>query len=242
MKEKEALKIAIIGGGAAGFFAALAAKEANSEAEVAIYEKSAKLLSKVRISGGGRCNVTHACFDPHLLVQNYPRGHQELLGPFHRFQPRNTIEWFAQRGVELHTERDGRMFPTTNSSQTIIDCLLGEAKKLGVEIHTRVKAIPTNVDRLILATGSSPEGWEWAKERGHTIQPPVPSLFTLNIPHFALADLAGIAVHTHLRIDRLESSGPLLITHWGFSGPAALKLSAFGARYLAEKQYKVPLY
>lgn len=254
------MKIAIIGGGAAGFFAALAAKEHNPEAHVALFERSAKLLSKVRISGGGRCNVTHACFDPRLLVKNYPRGEKELLGPFHRFQPQDTVEWFQSRGVRLKTEADGRMFPITDSSQTIIDCLMGEAKRLGVEIYLHTKLVSMKkqgdrflltsskegafweVDRLILATGSDPAGWEFAKQLGHTIIPPVPSLFTFNIPSFPLVELAGVSVSAaklKLEESRYEQEGPLLITHWGFSGPAVLRLSAFAARFLAEKEYRV---
>ncbi len=255
------MKIAIIGGGAAGFFSALSAKELNPGAQVLLIERSAKLLSKVKISGGGRCNVTHACFDPKLLVQNYPRGHKELLGPFHRFQPQDTVEWFKVRGITLKKEKDGRMFPVSNSSSTIIDCFLSEAKKLGIQISTqaKLKAIqkteigfeldmgaepPLTVDRLILATGSNRTGWEIAKSLGHTVQAPVPSLFTFNVPSFPLVELAGVAIHhAELKLEgsKLSQEGPLLITHWGFSGPAALKLSAFGARFLAEKNYEASL-
>lgn len=255
------MKLAIIGGGAAGFFAALAAKEHNPEAEVILFERTTKLLSKVRISGGGRCNVTHACFDPKLLIQNYPRGSKELLGPLHVFQPQDTLAWFKSRGVALKQEADGRMFPVTDSSETIISCFLDEAKKIGVEICTQAKlrairpvdagfeleigkAPPIFVDRLILATGSSREGWEFAKNLGHTIQSPVPSLFTFNIPSFSLEPLAGVSVkEAKLKLEKshFEQTGPLLITHWGFSGPAALKLSAFAARFLAEKSYEANL-
>ena len=255
------VKIAIIGGGAAGFFSALAAKELNPEAEVLLLERSAKLLSKVRISGGGRCNVTHSLFEPQLLVQHYPRGHKELLGPFHRFQPRDTIEWFRARGITLKREEDGRMFPVSDSSDTIIDCFLGEAQRLGVKIRTQTKLqairrveqgfeldIGTKsalfAHRLILATGSARAGWGFAKRLGHTIQTPVPSLFTFNVPSFPLVKLAGVSVnHAKLRLEdsRLERVGPLLITHWGFSGPAALKLSALGARFLAERKYAASL-
>ena len=254
------MKVAVIGGGAAGFFAALTAKEMDPESEVMLFEKTAKLLSKVRISGGGRCNVTHACFDPRQLVRNYPRGEKELLGPFYRFQPRDTVEWFQARGVELKTESDGRMFPITDSSQTIIDCFLDEARNLGVDIFTQVKLKGIQklengfqldmgektlfVDRLILATGSAKAGWDFAKELGHTVEAPVPSLFTFNIPKFSLVDLAGVAVPSArlcLEGSKLEQQGPLLITHWGFSGPAALKLSAWGARFLAEKKYQAHL-
>ena len=247
--------IAIIGGGAAGFFAALAAKRANPDAEVFILERSNKPLSKVRISGGGRCNVTHACFDPRLLVTNYPRGSKELLGPFHHFGPTDTIEWFARRKVRLKTEKDGRMFPVTDSSQTIIDCFYKEAEKLGVKIRTgaKVRAVekgftidvsphpPLHADKVILATGSAKQGWEFARSFGHTLVEPVPSLFTLNVPDFPLAHLAGISAEATLKLDRFKETGPLLITHWGLSGPVALKISAFAARYLAEKNYEATL-
>lgn len=251
--------VVVIGGGAAGFFAALAAKRANRDAKVAILEKTAVLLSKVRISGGGRCNVTHACFDPSALSKNYPRGEKELIGPFHRFQPRDTIEWFESRGVLLKTEVDGRMFPTTNSSETIIDCLMGEARKLNVEILLRQKIeavektgdefvvltkdkMPLRAKKLILATGSSKEGYAWAEKLGHTIQSPVPSLFTFNIPNSPLHELSGVAferVKIAICNTFFSQTGPLLITHFGFSGPAALKLSAWAARHLFEKDYCV---
>lgn len=255
------MKIIVVGGGAAGFFSALAAKKSQKDTEVIILEGSSKLLSKVRISGGGRCNVTHACFDPKLLVQNYPRGQKELLGPFHRFGPRDTIEWFKDRGVVLKTEPDGRMFPVTNSSETIIDCFLKEAKKLGVIIYTQTKLkslrkvdtgfeLETNTDltftadKVILATGSARAGWNFAESLGHTIQTPVPSLFSFNIPSFPLVDLSGVSINqagVKLEGTKFKQEGPLLITHRGFSGPCLLKLSAFAARFLAEKEYKVPL-
>ncbi|MFZ0566141.1 MAG: NAD(P)/FAD-dependent oxidoreductase [Chlamydiales bacterium] len=241
------MKIVVVGGGAAGFFAAIAAKKTYPQAAVILHERTAKVLSKVRISGGGRCNVTHACFDPKELVKNYPRGSKELLGPFHRFQPADTIQWFSDHGVELKTEEDGRVFPLTDSSQTIIDCLMAEANRVGVQIRMQSKFAlgKMDADRLILATGSSKSGWEIAEKLGHTIQPPVPSLFTFNIPDFPLESIAGISVrrvHLGLEGTKLFQEGPLLITHWGFSGPAALKLSAFGARYLAEKSYEAVLY
>lgn len=254
------MKIVVVGGGAAGFFAALAAKESNADAEVIILERTAKLLSKVRVSGGGRCNVTHACFEPRELIKNYPRGSVELLGPFSRFQPRDTVEWFESRGVELKEEKDGRMFPITDSSETIIDCLVQEAERLGVVIKTLSKLEGVDkrgegfevklakevifADRLILATGSAKAGWELARELGHTIIDPVPSLFTFNIPDFALVELAGVSLpEARLKIkgSKFEQEGPLLITHWGFSGPCALKLSAFAARHLAEREYQVML-
>lgn len=252
--------IIIIGGGAAGFYASLSAKSAKPKSSVLLLEKSAALLSKVRVSGGGRCNVTHACFDPLQLVKNYARGGKELIGPFHRFQPRDTIEWFESRGVKLKTEADGRMFPVTDSSQTIIDCLISEAKKLKVDIRIR-QSIETvqkeegfiltlsddtilMCSKLIIATGSSPQGHILAKSLGHSIQAPVPSLFTFNVPSSPLKGLEGISVE-QATIQIIDSpynqTGPLLITHWGFSGPAALKLSAWGARFLQEKNYRVSI-
>jgi predicted Rossmann fold flavoprotein len=238
----------VIGGGAAGMFGAIAAKTAHPKAHVALFEKGAHLLTKVRISGGGRCNVTHACFEPQKLVQNYPRGSQELLGPFHRFQPKDTIEWFESRGVPLKVEKDGRIFPVSDSSQSIIDCLLNEANSLGVEIHLKKKidflAPGELCHKLLLATGSNPDGYTWAKKLGHTIQEPVPSLFTFNVPTSPLKELSGISVEMAeltLPGTHFKQRGALLITHFGFSGPAALKLSAWGARYLHEKQYRLPL-
>jgi predicted Rossmann fold flavoprotein len=246
----------VVGGGAAGLFSALSAKVAQPTLKVALLEKSAVLLAKVRISGGGRCNVTHSCFDPDLLIQNYPRGGMELKGPFHRFQPRDTIQWFESRGVILKAEPDGRIFPSTDSSETIIQCLLSEAKNLGVEILTRQRIDQItktegrfqigsfSCRRLILATGSAADGHNWASQLGHTIQKPVPSLFTFNIPSSPLKELSGISVESvQLKIhgSSLTQKGPLLITHFGFSGPAALKLSAWGARFLHEKEYRVQL-
>jgi predicted Rossmann fold flavoprotein len=246
----------VIGGGAAGLFGALAAKEANPHAKVALLEKSAVLLAKVRVSGGGRCNVTHACFDPAQLIQNYPRGANELRGPFHRFQPKDTITWFESRGVPLKTEADGRIFPVSDSSESIINCLLSEAKRLGVEIFlkTRLQTITKTKDgfdlglfstrNLLLATGSAPEGHKWAEQLGHTIQPPVPSLFTFNVPTSPLLNLSGISldvVELKIKGSNLVQKGPLLLTHFGFSGPAALKLSAWGARFLHAHEYKVDL-
>lgn len=249
----------VIGGGAAGIFAAIEAKRANPKASVLLLEKSAVLLAKVRISGGGRCNVTHACFDPLLLSKNYPRGGKELIGPFHRFQPRDTVEWFQSRGVKLKTEEDGRMFPTTDTSETIIYCLLSEAKKLGVEIALRqriehivkqeglfsIQIQDTQIltHALLLATGSSPQGYELANQFGHSIQEPIPSLFTFNVPTSPLRDLNGISLNAELRIGGtpFSQTGPLLLTHFGFSGPAAIKLSAWAARELFAKDYRVEL-
>jgi len=247
--------VIVIGGGAAGIFAALAAKQSHPGLSVLVLEKTAVLLSKVKVSGGGRCNVTHSCFDPQQLVKNYPRGEKELLGPFHRFQPRDTIEWFESRGVRLKTESDGRMFPVTDSSSTIIECLLSEARKLGIEIRSRqrvekiekgftlhLKENPSLAcKRLLLATGSSPEGFSFAESLGHTIVPPVPSLFTFNVPTSPLKDLSGISVDlAAVEVGSFTQTGPLLITHFGFSGPAILKLSAWGARFLHEKNYRTP--
>ncbi len=244
--------VIIIGGGAAGFFAALIAR--SSGQTVAILEKTAVLLSKVRISGGGRCNVTHACFDPAKLVKNYPRGEKELLGPFHRFGPKDTIEWFESRGAFLKVEEDGRIFPTTDSSETIIQVLLAEAKELGVEIFLRQRieriekgfVIHANdrfeAKKMILATGSSKDGFAWAEQFGHTIQKPVPSLFTFNVPNSPLAELSGVCFEkVKLSVGSFSQTGPLLITHFGFSGPASLKLSAWAARYLYEQNYNVDL-
>jgi len=255
------LDLVIIGGGAAGFFAAVTAKLANPKNSVTLLEKNSQLLAKVRVSGGGRCNVTHACFDPLQLIQHYPRGGKELIGPFNRFQPRDTIQWFESRGVNLKTEKDGRIFPTTDNSQTIINCLLAEAHKLGVNILLKQKldnilkepegfrlffasGASTHCHRLLLATGSGPQGYQFAQSFGHTLQELVPSLFTFNVPTSPLKDLAGISVpdaEIAVRGQRLSQRGPLLITHWGFSGPAALKLSAWGARYFHEKNYSVEL-
>ncbi|MEM9769262.1 MAG: NAD(P)/FAD-dependent oxidoreductase [Cyanobacteria bacterium P01_D01_bin.71] len=257
-------QIIVIGGGAAGFFGAIASAEAAPEAQVTLLEAAAKPLSKVRISGGGRCNVTHHCFDPALLVQHYPRGGKALRGAFSRFQPQDTVAWYQRRGVRLKTEADGRMFPTTDDSGTIIDCLLGEARRLGVTVRTRaaVTAVEKTAgsftvwlksgeqltsDRLLLATGSSPQGHRIAQKLGHTIVPTVPSLFTFNIPERSLQELAGVAVEpvtvklTVPQAKPLTQSGPLLITHWGLSGPAVLKLSAWGARLLYDADYQARL-
>lgn len=252
--------VIIVGGGAAGFFSALKAKETYPDKNILLIEKTQHLLNKVRISGGGRCNVTHACFEARPLSQNYPRGHNALIGPFTRFQPRDMIAWLSERGVELKEESDGRMFPITDSSQTIIDCFLREVKKAQIEIRQKsslqsisrtenhfVLTLPDgslSCDRLILCTGSSPQGHGLVQNLGHTIQSPVPSLFTFNTPTSPLIDLAGISVNpVEITIQQTKYSqkGPLLITHWGFSGPAALKLSAWAARYLHEKNYAVDI-
>jgi predicted Rossmann fold flavoprotein len=255
------LTLVVVGGGAAGFFSSVIAAQKAPDCRVILLEKSKQLLTKVKLSGGGRCNVTHACFDPKQLVLNYPRGHKALLGPFSRFQPTHTIEWFKQRGVTLKTEKDGRMFPITDSSETIANCLLKAAQEHGVEIRTSTglnHIAPSSTgftltlgnnetlscDRLLLASGSNTKVWELLKGLGHTIVPPVPSLFTFNVPNFTLAELSGISilqVHTKLKECDLEQTGPLLITHWGFSGPAILKLSAWGARVLHDRHYEATL-
>ncbi len=249
--------LVVIGGGAAGIFGAIAAAEACPGAKVLLLEKSAVLLAKVRVSGGGRCNVTHHCFDPKELIRNYPRGNPELLGPFHRFQPRDTINWFEERGVSLKVEPDGRMFPSTNSSETIIQCLLAEAKKWGVEIRLKQRietiertsegfsitiqgAAPLHTRKLLLATGSAADGYRFVEHLGHSIQPPVPSLFTFNVPSSPWKELSGVAlenVSIGICGSHLSYTGPLLLTHFGFSGPAILKLSAWGARLLHEAGY-----
>ncbi len=298
------LKIIVIGGGAAGFFSAITCAETYPQARVTLLEAGRQLLAKVRISGGGRCNATHACFDPSILVQNYPRGGKALRGAFTRFQPRDTVEWFASHSVKLKTEEDGRMFPVTDDSATIVNCLIRAAENAGVKISTGDAVVSVNklitelaaeshdlsnsfpggtwecssrgsastvinaadklsisspnsafeivlksgekleCDRLILATGSNPSGFKWAKDLGHTIEPPVPSLFTFNVSDRRIEDLAGVSVanaKVKLPGAKLEQSGPLLITHWGLSGPAVLKLSAWGARFLHDFHYRAPV-
>jgi predicted Rossmann fold flavoprotein len=248
--------IIIVGGGAAGFFTAINIVEKNPKLKVAILERGQEVLSKVRVSGGGRCNVTHACFVPNDLVKFYPRGEKELRGPFHQFCSGDTIEWFEKHGVELKIEDDGRMFPVSNSSQTIIDCFLSVTKKLGIDIvigqsvQSIFKAetywkVETNHDtyscqKLIMTTGSNPKIWELLTEIGHTIVPPVPSLFTFNIKDKRIKDLMGVSALASVKVksSKLSASGPLLITHWGMSGPGILRLSAWGARELADKKYQ----
>ncbi len=251
--------VIIVGGGAAGFFTAINIAENNPNLKVIILERGKDVLTKVKISGGGRCNVTHAQFIPKELTQNYPRGEKELLGPFHSFMTGDTIEWFEKRGVALKIEEDGRMFPTTNSSQTIIDCFISETKRLGIDVlkNHAVKSVQKSDDawlistseteflaeKLVLATGSNPKIWKLVESLGHTIEAPVPSLFTFNIKDERIAELPGIATNALVEVmdhngrTILESDGPLLITHWGMSGPAILKLSAWGARLLAPTNY-----
>ncbi len=249
--------IIVVGGGAAGYFFAINAAERIRGLNIAILEKQPAPLSKVRVSGGGRCNVTHACFEPKRLTAFYPRGAKELLPLFHRFNPTHMIAWLDRHGVELKKEDDGRMFPVSNSSQTIIDCFLHEAERLGIttKLSTAIKSIkPENgnwivttgddreltAEKLFVAPGSSQQVWDILSTLGHTIIPPVPSLFTFNCAGDFLKDLPGISVpNAEVRVAglKLSSSGPLLITHTGLSGPAILKLSAWGARELAEAKY-----
>ncbi|WP_151088745.1 BaiN/RdsA family NAD(P)/FAD-dependent oxidoreductase [Hymenobacter baengnokdamensis] len=257
--------VAVLGGGAAGFFGAIACAEANPQLTVLLLEKSPKLLGKVRISGGGRCNVTHACESAAQLVQHYPRGGRQLKEAFRRFGVPDTIAWFAQRGVALKTEADGRMFPTTDSSETIVRALEDAARRAGVRVLTRtaVEQIrplaaggftltfsevnpllgkELHVSRLLVATGGNPKpaAYDWLRELGHTIAEPVPSLFTFNVPTSPLRELPGVSVpqaRVVLAGEKLQYEGPLLVTHWGVSGPAVLKLSAWGARRLHELGY-----
>ncbi len=252
--------IIIVGGGAAGFFTAINIAEMNSELKIAILERGKEVLSKVRISGGGRCNVTHAEFIPAELVKNYPRGEKELRGPFHSFMTGDTISWFEERGIELKTEDDGRMFPVSDSSESIIDCFLSECERLHIKIlknqsvqslqkkdekwQIRTKTDDFSAKKVMLATGSNPKIWQFCEKLGHKVIPAVPSLFTFNIKDPRIKDLPGIATPAEIKVlDAakkviFESEGPLLITHWGMSGPAVLKLSSWGAKELNMLNYK----
>ncbi|SNB03354.1 conserved hypothetical protein [Flavobacterium psychrophilum] len=258
--------IIIVGGGAAGFFAAINIVENSPKTKVCILERGQEVLTKVRISGGGRCNVTHACFVPNDLVKFYPRGEKELRGPFHQFCSGDTIDWFEKHGVELKIEDDGRMFPTSNSSQTIIDCFLTATKKLGIDVLTGQSVqsvfksdafwkVETNHEtfackKIIMTTGSNPKIWDMLQNLGHSVVEPVPSLFTFNIKDTRIKDLMGLSALASVKVKnstrgkaeqsgaKLEASGPLLITHWGMSGPGILRLSAWGARELANKKYQ----
>jgi predicted Rossmann fold flavoprotein len=252
--------IIIVGGGAAGFFSAINIVEKKPKLKVAILERGKNVLEKVRISGGGRCNVTHACFEPNELVKFYPRGEKELRGPFHQFCSGDTIEWFEKHGVELKIEDDGRMFPVSNSSQTIIDCFLNATQKLGISVLTgqSVQSIYKKdncwkietqseqylTEKLILATGSNPKMWELLQTFGHAVVSPVPSLFTFNIKDPRIKDLMGVSALATVKVKdtKLSATGPLLITHWGMSGPGILKLSAWGARILHDKNYQFTIY
>ena len=250
--------IAVIGGGAAGFFAAFSCKTHSPNTRVTIFEKTGKLLSKVKVSGGGRCNVTHACFNNNDLIKFYPRGGKHLKKVFGQFTTSDTLAWFEERGVELKAEADNRMFPITDNSQTIIDCFLKEATKLGIQVvvNTNVNSIQPKqpgfdlkigektqyFDKVIVASGGSPkaQGFDWLKALGHEIIPPVPSLFTFNMPKEPIKNLMGLSVpNATVRVQgtKLQQSGPLLITHWGMSGPAILKTSAWGARVLSDLNY-----
>jgi predicted Rossmann fold flavoprotein len=264
-------KLIVIGGGAAGFFCAVTAARLNPQLEVIILEKTNKLLSKVRISGGGRCNVTHACFEIDQMIRNYPRGSNFLKKAFHQFFTTDTVNWFTKRGVKLKTEQDGRMFPITDSSQTIIDCLMREANEFGIQIITNAevknihfqsglfqirisddRAIDSRLlapgselsttDFICVASGGYPKSsmFDWLRETGHKIDEPVPSLFTFNSPGHEITKLMGVSVNpAKVKIvgSKLEQEGPILITHWGLSGPSILKLSAWGAREFAAKNW-----
>jgi predicted Rossmann fold flavoprotein len=249
----------VIGGGAAGFFCAVNAARMYPGLKVTILEKTNKLLSKVRISGGGRCNVTHACFDIAEMSRRYPRGENFVKKTFHQFFTKDTIRWFEDRGIRLKAEADGRMFPVTNSSQTIIDCLLQEARKFEVNImlQSEVKEFEKEneqfrlflsdgrqlaADYVCIACGGYPKlpMFDWLKKSGHEIAFPVPSLFTFNLPGNPITELMGVSVEkARLKVEgsKLSEEGPVLITHWGLSGPAVLRLSAWGARELPEKNY-----
>lgn len=255
------MKVGIIGGGAAGFFAAIATKENYPDARVVILEKSQKVLSKVKVSGGGRCNVTNGCSSIEDLCNAYPRGGRSLKKAFHTFSNKDTIKWFESRGVPLTTQSDNCVFPASQDSQSIIDCFLREAKRLRIEINAGIgvkaihpigtqielsftdeKHLPMIFDKIIVATGGSPkrDGLRWLEALGHRIEPPVPSLFSFNIPTEPITRLMGIVVeNTQISIQgtKIRSEGPLLITHWGMSGPAILKLSSFGARELSHLEY-----
>lgn len=255
------MKVAVIGGGAAGFFSAIHVKINHPEAEVVLFEKSKKFLSKVRISGGGRCNVTNGCTDIDVLCEAYPRGGKQLRKAFQTFNTTHTMSWFESRGIQLKTEPDNRVFPITDNSQTIIDCLWREVNQRNIKIElkatvTRIEtkenklilhitdqgSSPHRFDKVIVATGGSPrrKGLDWLAALGHTVEPPVPSLFTFNVPDNPITSLMGTVVNpvaVMIQGTKLKTEGPLLITHWGMSGPAILKLSAFGARILNEMNY-----
>jgi predicted Rossmann fold flavoprotein len=254
--------LVVAGGGAAGFFCAVTAARLNPGLKVILAEKQGKLLSKVKVSGGGRCNVTHACFSIPEMVKKYPRGSNFVKKTFYQFFTTDTVQWFEERGVPLKTEEDGRMFPVSNSSQSIIDCLLQEANKYRVEIrlHHEIRIIDyksdpasfvihfnndlkLNADFICLASGGYPKSsmFDWILPSGHSIEEPVPSLFTFNMPGSSVTSLMGISVpdaRVKITGEALKEGGPLLVTHWGMSGPAILKLSAWGARILKEKEYR----
>jgi len=254
------VKIAVIGGGAAGFFSAISAKEHHPDSSVVIFEKSQKTLSKVKVSGGGRCNVTNGTSSISDLAKGYPRGEKQLKKAFSIFNTRDTWEWFESRGIALYTQDDNRVFPKSNDSQSIIDCLMKECKRLGIDIQLGtgirlIKEVDTTLeltfidgnssifDKVIITSGGSPNrtGFDWLEQLGHKIEEPVPSLFTFNMPTETIKELMGVVVENTLvsiQGTKLKSNGPLLITHWGMSGPAILKLSAFGARVLHGMKYE----
>ncbi|HNE49863.1 MAG TPA: NAD(P)/FAD-dependent oxidoreductase [Chitinophagales bacterium] len=258
-KEAFLYDLLVIGGGAAGFFAAIVAAEQKPGLKIAILEQGNEVLGKVKISGGGRCNVTHACFDVKDLIQYYPRGQKELQPIFYRFNCENTIEWFKEKGVKLKTENDGRVFPITDSSQTIINCFLAQIEKHQIKIIKQAKVLNItkaqnftvhfnqdflSAQKIIIATGSNTSIWKLLQNMGHSIVLPVPSLFTFNIKSELLKGLEGVSLHLvqlHLHTTKISSNGALLITHTGLSGPAILKLSAFAARILQEKNYQFKL-
>jgi len=255
--------VIVAGGGPAGFFAAIRCAELNPKLRVLIIERASQTLGKVIISGGGRCNVTHVCFDPAQLITFYPRGANELRGAFTRFQPEDTVKWFESRGVKLKTEADGRMFPVTDSSSTIAECLRESAKKAGVgvstgtsllkvekglrggfrlEVRSEAQVFYLSTKKILIATGSDSKTREIVQSLGHSIAEPVPSLFTFNIKDKRIEGLAGLSVeNVTLKMDSLTQRGPMLITHWGLSGPAVLRLSAWGARKLHALKYRSPL-
>lgn len=249
--------VIVVGGGASGFFTAINLAEQNPDLRIAILERSNEVLSKVKISGGGRCNVTHACFIPNVLAKFYPRGEKELKGPFHSFCTGDVMEWFSERGVSLKIEEDGRVFPESDNSQTIIDCFLNEAANFNIKIikQTIVQQLSKENDfwkidtskdtyqskQLVMATGSNVKVWDLLKTVNHSIVNPVPSLFTFNIKDDRIKDLMGVStemVSLKVKGSTLKANGPLLITHWGMSGPAILRLSAWGARELFDKNYQ----
>ena len=253
------MQIAIIGGGAAGFFAAIHAKENHPQSTVTIFEKSKKVLAKVKISGGGRCNVTNGCTDIKELSEAYPRGNRKLRKAFGTFNTKHTMEWFESRGVALVTQDDNCVFPVSQDSQSIIDCFLNEIKRLEIKLEMskgvkRIESLGEQIelafseqtlvfDKVIVTTGGSPKrsGLDWLEKLGHQIEEPVPSLFTFNMPNESIRELMGIVIENPsvtIQGTKLKSDGPLLITHWGMSGPAILKLSAFGARILGEMNYE----
>ena len=260
---KQNWDVIVVGGGPAGFFAAIRCAESNPKLKVLIIEKASQTLGKVIISGGGRCNVTHACFEPAQLITYYPRGGNELRGAFSRFQPQDTVQWFEARGVKLKVENDGRMFPVSDDSNTIADCLRESAREAGVrvelrtsllevekglrgrfrlEVRNEANVLPLQTKKLLIATGSDRKTLDILQSLGHTIVEPVPSLFTFNIKDKRIHGLSGVSIeNVTLKMDSITTRGALLITHWGMSGPAVLRLSAWGARELFEKEYRAKL-